>query len=313
MNLSDPGTSEADGRVGRRRDGFGIAQITEFGAIDRIWRFLNALQSVRDARRLPEVLSQQLASFVKHDGLRYRSPDLELDVIVGRSARHRCSIRLKLEGTPVGELLVYRSERFSEREISALEALLSLTHQSLRSALGTDRGHLVEGCDSITGLRNRAALQDSLDQALTAARHDAGCVAVACMDVDRFSAVNERFGRHAGDLILRRVSDRLSISVGASEHLYRDDGDRFAVVMKRVDARSAGERVWGWLRCIETSPIEFEGLPIPITLSAGVAIAGAYSDAAALLAAAHGALLGAKVAGRNCVKLAPPKALRRHA
>jgi len=185
---------------------------------------------------------------------------------------------------------------------------------SLRvSALGTDQSHLVEGCDPITGLRNRSELRHSLQQALTATRRDNGCVAVACMDVDRFSAVNERFGRRAGDLILRQVSDRLSIAEGTSDHLYRDDGDRFSVVMNGVDARSAGKRVLGWLRCIETCPIEFEGLPIPVTLSAGVAIAGAYSNATALLDAAHGALLGAKVAGRNCVKLAPPKALRRHA
>lgn len=309
MTLSNPGSREDDGH-GHRGDCAGeAARVTESDAVNRVWRFLAALQSVRDLRTLPEILSLQLASFVCHDGLRYRSPDLEVDAMVGRSARHRCGFRLTHDGTRLGELDVYRSERFSEGEVRGLEALLSLTHQSVKSALECRPGGNRGGQDPLTGLADRSALTCTLQRAIAAARMDDGCVAVVFVDVDGFSAVNEQFGRRAGDLILRRVADRLSVELGPSERLFRHDGDRFVVVSRGAGAHRAGERAGAWLRCIETCPFDCDGRSVPVTLSAGVAIAGGYWDAPEMLSVARDALLGAKGTGGNRVQLAAPRVL----
>jgi diguanylate cyclase (GGDEF)-like protein len=306
MNLYDPGRSGATAD-NRSRDG--VFDLAQLAGINRIWQFLDALQGVREPSRLPAILSAQLASFVAHDGLRYRSPAPDVDIVIGQRAHHRCEFRLKLEGTPVGDVLIYRSRRFSAQEVRALEALLSLTHQSLLSALQSKQAHRIGGCCPVTGLRNRTVLRENLDRALHMARKGDGRIAVACLDIDRFSIVNERYGHRAGDLILRRVSDRLSLSEGTAEHLFRDDGDGFALLMRDADVRVVSQRVASWLRCIETCPIEFEGFAISVTLSAGVAIAGAYANAASMLDAASTALSGAKSAGRNRLQLAAPVAV----
>src|SRR5258708_7242857 len=70
--------------------------------------------------------------------------------------------------------------------------------------------------DGLTGLPNRMLLFDRLDQAIDEARTDQTMLALLLMDLDRFKEVNDTFGHHFGDALLKHVAFRLCNSVGAT-------------------------------------------------------------------------------------------------
>lgn len=158
--------------------------------------------------------------------------------------------------------------------------------------------------DALTGLPNRNLFKDRLARAMLAARRRRGGFALFYIDIDRFKAVNDRWGHEAGDRLLREIAARLSGILRRSDTLARLGGDEFAVILEgvrtRADAIGAAEKLFA--QCSE--PYELNGASVRVTLSAGI---GLYppngNDAAALLEDADRAMYRAKAQGRNCYRL----------
>ncbi|MBV9281831.1 MAG: diguanylate cyclase [Chloroflexi bacterium] len=123
------------------------------------------------------------------------------------------------DAVPEAWLIVARD--VTERK--ALEARLE--HQALH--------------DSLTGLPNRTLLRDRLEQALHRARRQGTPFALLLLDLDRFKEVNDTFGHHYGDLLLRQLGGRLRGVVRESDTVGRLGGDEFAVVLPDTDAQGA--------------------------------------------------------------------------
>src|SRR4029079_3608785 len=89
--------------------------------------------------------------------------------------------------------------------------------------------------DKLTGLPNRAMLQDLLDRALARARRQDLAVAVLAVDIDAFKLVNDSRGREAGDELLRRVSDRLGQATRETDVVSRNGADEFTLMLADLD------------------------------------------------------------------------------
>lgn len=170
--------------------------------------------------------------------------------------------------------------------------------------------------DALTGLPNRATLQDRLRQAILAASRSSRQVAVLFMDVDRFKHYNDTYGHELGDAVLRQVAQRLSELLRASDTVARLGGDEFVVVATGLhgidDAVALARRIE---QTFET-PLELPGQALQITLSIGIAIYPLdESDADGLLHHADTAMYQAKQAGRGQYRLygidVPPAKRRR--
>jgi diguanylate cyclase (GGDEF)-like protein len=150
--------------------------------------------------------------------------------------------------------------------------------------------------DVLTGLPNREALRLAVDLALARARTRA---ALLFLDLDRFKPVNDTFGHHVGDLVLREVARRLQSTLRAGEIAARLGGDEFAVFLPRgLEAPAVAERI---LRAIE-EPFLVEGHEVRIGTSIGIARCPEDGgDHDALLRVADLALYDAKQAGRGRV------------
>ena len=103
--------------------------------------------------------------------------------------------------------------------------------------------------DHLTGLANRANFLDRLERAMGRRRRTGEPVAVLCLDLDNFKAVNDALGHPAGDELLIRVAGRLTSMLGATWTVARLGGDEFAALHEgHVDALSGGQQR---ARCVQ--------------------------------------------------------------
>jgi diguanylate cyclase (GGDEF)-like protein len=160
--------------------------------------------------------------------------------------------------------------------------------------------------DSLTGLPNRRRLFAVGEEEQRRARRFGHPMAALMLDLDRFKLVNDRHGHGAGDDVLREVGRRILATVRETDLPARYGGEEFAVLLPETNletAREAAERI---RLAVAEAPIDTRRGPLPVTLSAGVAVLGAGTrDLAALFDAADAALYAAKTAGRNRVAVAP--------
>jgi diguanylate cyclase (GGDEF)-like protein/PAS domain S-box-containing protein len=162
--------------------------------------------------------------------------------------------------------------------------------------------------DSLTGLANRQLTIDRADQMLARARRTGGPAALCFLDLDNFKDTNDSLGHEAGDKLLRAVSERLTGVLRSSDTVGRLGGDEFVILTEgpslTVGPMIVADRIRSALR--RPFVLEgFEGLPITVTASMGIAT-GDRASAQELLRDADIALYQAKAAGTGCCVLFEP-------
>lgn len=105
------------------------------------------------------------------------------------------------------------------------------------------RAHELATKDPLTGLMNRRSLTDHLEYATSRAARQGECLALLFLDMDRFKAINDRFGHSAGDELLQQVAGRIKESVRESDVVARLGGDEFVVLMEKLPSYTAAAEV----------------------------------------------------------------------
>lgn len=154
--------------------------------------------------------------------------------------------------------------------------------------------------DSLTGLTNRVLFNDRLMHTIHHAQRNRLMFALLFLDLDGFKQVNDTLGHLAGDELLKAVSDRMKICIRKTDTLARLGGDEFTVLLSEIKQREDATLVAGKLLQSLQPLFEYNGKPISITVSIGIAIFPVDSiDAESLLNAADTAMYAAKLSGKN--------------
>ncbi|MEO5596855.1 MAG: diguanylate cyclase [Lysobacteraceae bacterium] len=164
--------------------------------------------------------------------------------------------------------------------------------------------------DRLTGLLNRGATLDFLQQELERSSREGSCVGVIMVDLDHFKQVNDIHGHLIGDAVLQEAARRMQAVMRSYDRIGRYGGEEFLILSPGCNAdhaRTVAERIRG---CMTATPIQTSAGELIVTASLGVAISrkGAMHDADTLIASADAALYRAKHAGRNRVEMADPEA-----
>ena len=168
------------------------------------------------------------------------------------------------------------------------------------AALAQARARHLATHDALTDLANRAGLLERIEQALARARHNGEQAALLCLNLDRFSELNDTLGHALGDRVLRACAERLQALLAAEDLLARIGGDEFAIVQQRADQPAAVDALCGRLVEALAAPLEIEGQSLVLSASIGVVLIprdGASADD--LLKHADLALHRAKTAARG--------------
>jgi diguanylate cyclase (GGDEF)-like protein/putative nucleotidyltransferase with HDIG domain len=151
--------------------------------------------------------------------------------------------------------------------------------------------------DPLTGLTNRHGFRELLDLEIQRARRGDSRMTVVAGDLDNFKEVNDRSGRHVGDLALQRIARLFDERKRQIDGLARVGGERFALILPDTDEHEAfviAERLRAELRD------EFATHAVPLTVSFGVASYPEHGQTAgSLLRGADEALYAAKDSGRD--------------
>ncbi|WP_122679580.1 putative bifunctional diguanylate cyclase/phosphodiesterase [Pseudomonas viridiflava] len=168
---------------------------------------------------------------------------------------------------------------------SLTEANLELRHLALH--------------DNLTGLPNRILLTDRIEQAMKNINERGGCFALMFMDLDGFKPVNDAFGHHIGDLLLREVASRLRGNLHRQDTLARIGGDEFVLLIELEgpeDAMSVAARQVNLI----TQPFEIGDRLLQISMSIGISLyPGNGRTQHELLVNADAAMYHTKSAGKN--------------
>ena len=153
--------------------------------------------------------------------------------------------------------------------------------------------------DPLTHLPNRLLLQDRLEQAILKARRNGQLLALMFVDLDGFKEVNDAYGHHLGDHVLRLVAGRIAKAVRAQDTIARLGGDEF-IVLAQVDTPEDAAEVAQRICSILAETMPTDEADIAIGASIGVAFYPQDAqDAHGLLASADTAMYHAKQHGRN--------------
>ncbi|HEY0812538.1 MAG TPA: EAL domain-containing protein [Pseudonocardia sp.] len=152
--------------------------------------------------------------------------------------------------------------------------------------------------DALTGLPNRMLLMDRLRHALNQAQRSGLLVGVLFVDLDRFKEVNDTYGHHVGDELLRQVAARLAGSTRIGDTTTRLGGDEFVVLCEQVHTADEVANVAERIRAALAEPFDVLGHEVRISASVGITV-GDSDSGEALLQEADRSMYAAKRGGRG--------------
>ncbi len=206
---------------------------------------------------------------------------------------------------PDGESLLIRTVKkpLPTTDGSKPRYLLGISEDVTARRQSEDRLAHMASHDSLTELPNRLQFKDHLDRAL-ARRKGTGAVTVTYIDLDFFKTINDTYGHHVGDALLKKVAARLKSSLRRSDLVARLGGDEFAIVTRVEGGEEEALKVAD--RVLETfnKPFDLGECIAHIDASIGIAIASQIPESGeALMRYADIALYAAKAEGRGLAKV----------
>ncbi|MGE5641535.1 MAG: diguanylate cyclase [Byssovorax cruenta] len=208
------------------------------------------------------------------------------------------SIPLKVGETVVGVMNLARNTvgGFSLSELRLLsllsdQAAVAISNASLHQMISRQAYS-----DTLTGLPNRRALDERLEEEVSAARRNNYSFAVIMMDLDGFKEVNDTYGHATGDDVLRIVFNQMAHGVRNTDFLARYGGDELTLILSQTEMSSAqivSQKILEGMRNLKYKLPD--GKRLKLGISGGIAIFPVHGrNASDLLRAADAALYNAK-------------------
>jgi len=194
------------------------------------------------------------------------------------------------------------SEFDGAMEVGTLAFLVMATLLAVKTVTRTEHLRLLSMRDSLTGLPNRAYLDDQLVREAARAARCGDPFTLVMLDIDHFKHFNDGHGHAAGDAALRTVAGVLKQAFRSTDLVARYGGEEFVALMLGTRFQKVRERLESVRREVAQAPVVLPRRcsPLHVTLSAGVA---AYPEDGAepwsVLATADRRLYEAKACGRN--------------
>lgn len=199
-----------------------------------------------------------------------------------------------LDAQQQGLRVLQEQERILEQRVAERTEALAAANERLRELALKD---------PLTGLANRMAMRQHLEQAWQRARRRREMLGLILLDLDGFKPVNDCHGHEVGDQLLVQVSRRLQASARSTDLVARLGGDEFVLVCEGIGCERQAEQLAERILEELGRPFRLDGEEIRIGASIGISFGLGCRCSEDLLREADQAMYRAKAAGRNCMHL----------
>ena len=207
----------------------------------------------------------------------------------------------------------------ARREVEDLKKLVSVDEGEKIETLikEVQRYKELSLTDYLTGLFNKRYFQTRFVEEVTRARRSSYELSLIFCDIDYFKRINDRFGHHTGDEVLRTTAQILSGGIDElniisrlrkSDIIARYGGEEFVIILPETGKQGAAIAAERLRQEIENYTFTLDGEDVHITMSFGVAeLAATDKDHTEIIKNADYAMYKAKNSGRNRVAVYPPE------
>lgn len=260
------------------------------------------LQTTLEIEHLIELFNAEVGKTIDIEGMHYQNDANLVVAHTGTLQTHRATYDLTLNDKDLGVLRIYRDLPFTTGEIDALENLMCALVYPLRNALAYREAVEMASRDPLTGVQNRAALEQALIRETELGHRQKVPLSLIVFDVDHFKACNDQHGHSFGDQVLRTIAQTATATIRRCDMLFRFGGEEFVVLASHTDRTGAAllaERIRSGIAAIQT----IAGQEVQVSISLGVAMLDDEESATDLFDRADKAMYRAKQNGRNRTEL----------
>lgn len=255
--------------------------------------------------------SDGIAGRVMQNGTAFVSNDIAaagLDSVICTTllqagCRSVVALPLVVDKTAIGLLLLAAPEAqvISDHELRMLSELAANLSFAVQYLQKDSTVRFLSYFNPQTGLARRALFCERLGRLMTKSTGGKQRSAVAIVDIEQLSTINDSFGRHTGDLLLQHIADRLRRHVQDSELLAQFDGGTFAVVLNvHTQDAATPDPLQEMIAAVFNRPFQLEGCELPVRVKSAIAVqAHGGNDANVLVQNAETALRAAKASGEK--------------
>jgi diguanylate cyclase (GGDEF)-like protein len=205
---------------------------------------------------------------------------------------------LLVGGEVIGSVLVSHHEQFSSAQDSRITMTVAQAAPVLANLRNLALAEFRANNDSLTGLPNKRATEDTFKRMIAQAQRSVAPLSVAMLDLDHFKKINDQFGHGKGDEVLAAVGAAIDEVLRESDFAGRFGGEEFLILLPDTGIDGAARLAERLRESIAT--IAIAGIDRGITASLGLAELIEHGGTpAGLLREADRALYAAKAAGRN--------------
>jgi diguanylate cyclase (GGDEF)-like protein len=210
---------------------------------------------------------------------------------------------LTVGGEVIGSVLVNRTAHYGPLEQQQIRDSVGQAAPVLANLRNLAIAEVRAATDSLTGLPNKRAVDDTLKRMLAQASRTLAPLSLLMLDLDHFKDINDRFGHPIGDQALANVGAALRSAIRESDFAGRSGGEEFAVMLPATDI--AGAMLTAQKIRAAIAEIAFPGLDLSLTASVGIATYPEHAlGSERLERLADAALYVAKRSGRDRVEVA---------
>ncbi|MES9990636.1 MAG: diguanylate cyclase [Candidatus Thiodiazotropha sp.] len=230
----------------------------------------------------------------------------ELDQLTHSFDQMSQRLRIKQQQIDANQVALHKAHDDLEQRVEHRTAELVQTNEKLLKEIAERKNieRILEqtSCtDYLTGVLNRRAMTDRLEQVLAQTARGAKSFCIILLDIDHFKTINDQYGHDVGDRVLKHCVETMSSCIREADVLARWGGEEFLILTPETELDEADNLAQRVCQQLAAASIVLQQHEISVTASFGLTRHQLGENLRRCLKRADDALYAAKAQGRNCV------------